>query len=69
MQSTMIQYEVARVLEGLPANDIAAVLDFALFVQARAQGRQNAEAGTASSQPTFFYDEADVSTDRMCGMD
>lgn len=69
MQSTMIQYEVARVLEGLPANDIAAVLDFALFVQARAQGRQASEAQTASGKPAFFDHQADVSTDRMCGMD
>ena len=69
MQSTMIQYEVARVLEGLPANEIVAVLDFARFVQARAQGRQAVEAQSASSKPTFLYEEADVSTDRMCGMD
>lgn len=69
MQSTMIHYEVARVLEGLPAKDLATVLDFARFVQARAQSRQTSEADASAGKPIFFYDEADVSTDRMCGMD
>jgi|GEM_PF-1828634 hypothetical protein len=69
MQSTMIQYEVARILEGLPTSDLVTVLDFARFVQARAQSRQTTEAHASDGQPTFFYDEADVSTDRMCGMD